>query len=114
MIKLEDQLCSCELSKQIASLGGDIDTYFKWVHERSESKLQYAVTAYYNAYSRYCYPAFSLTELLQALPESYIIGKINERWYCKDYSDTYADVIYYKTAVEACAEAYIKVLKGAK
>lgn len=131
MIPLESQLCPLGLSKQIEELDGWVDTYFKWVHpwaDLYEDDLEvtqllagvledldrYTLCKWHEVIDRVAYPAYTLEEILNALPKKCILGQIEKGWYCKTYSDSYFNVQYYKSAIEACAHAYIRVLKETK
>jgi len=52
---------------------------------------------------------YMLEELLNALPKKYILGRLEEGWFCKPFSESYSDVKYYDSAIEACAYAYIRI-----
>jgi hypothetical protein len=52
------------------------------------------------------YSRYTVIDILQLLPEPYILGKYRDWWYCKDSTDSWGDVVYYKTAEEACANVY--------
>ena len=119
MIPLESQLCPLRLSKQIVELGGNTDSWFKWVYitpEKSiEKKALYILRERYKTQGRITCPAYTLEEILRLLPEDSILGRIETKWYCKAFSsDSWSDIKYYNSATEACAHAYIRVLKEAK
>ena len=52
------------------------------------------------------YSRYTAIDILQLLPEPYILGKYQDWWYCKDSTDSWGDIVYYKTAEEACANVY--------
>ena len=58
------------------------------------------------------YSRYTAIDILQLLPEEYILGKSHDWWFCKDSTDSWSDIVYYKTAKEACSNAYAKLLKG--
>ena len=58
------------------------------------------------------YSRYTAIDILQLLPEEYILGKSHDWWYCKDSTDSWDDIVYYKTAEEACANVYEKLLNG--
>ena len=55
---------------------------------------------------------YTAIDILQLSPEEYILGKSNDWWYCKDSTDSGSDIVYYKTAGEACAYVYEELLNG--
>jgi hypothetical protein len=57
------------------------------------------------------YSRYAAIDILRILPETYVLGRSHNRWYCKDSTDSWSDVVYYKTAAEACANVYVKLLK---
>ena len=120
MIPLESQLCPQKLSKQIVELGGSTDSWFKWLYitkeESIESKAKYILSSCerYTIIKNIDYPAYTLEEILHKLPEGYILSQYSNTWYCKYSEDEWSNTIFYKSAVEACAYAYIRVLKEAK
>jgi hypothetical protein len=119
IIPLEDQICPWKLSKQIVELGGDTDSYFKWVHPWSriiykENKRKYIICEWFHVSKRNNYPAYTITELSFPISD-YIIGFHNwSGWYCKDILDRQCDIRYYHTLIEACAHCYISILKGVR
>lgn len=58
------------------------------------------------------YSRYTAMDILQLLPEPYILGKYHDLWYCKDSTDSWGDIVYYKTAEDACAAMYEKLLNG--
>lgn len=116
MITLEDQLCPWKLSKQIVELGGNADSYFNWDYPLAGRMIDthnYVIVEYYHTWSHNHYPAYTLEEILTVLPRDCIFRRAEEGWYCNLYLESYANTAYYKKPVEACAQAYIRVLKGA-
>lgn len=119
IIPLESQLCHWVLSKEIVELGGDTESYFKWVHPWSrsmykENKRKYIVCEWFHVSGRNNYPAFTVTELSFFISD-YIIGFHNwDGWYCKDILDSQVSIMHYITLIEACAHRYIDILKETK
>ena len=116
MITLEDQLCPWKLSKQIVELGGNSDSYFKWAYlqgDKIEKRSKYIIIGWFDWEHRPIYPAFTSNEILQYLPEGYILGCYCDKWYCKYSMGEWANMLYYDSVIEACAHAYIKMLKEA-
>jgi hypothetical protein len=119
IIPLESQICPWKLSREIMELGGDADSYFKWVHPWSrlmyrENKRRYVLCEWFHMARRKGYPAYTITELSFHISDN-IIGFHNwNGWYCKYEEDSQANTIYYATLIEACAYCYISILKGIK
>ena len=100
--------CPWELSKRLVNLGFSSNSAYKWVHPwqdsyRIENKTRYIIVDRIAVLSRKNYPAYSIEEILHNLPEDYILGRMGDRWYCKSFSETFSDVVYYDTPILACA-----------
>ena len=118
-LSLEEQLCPWTLCKEILTLGGPSDSYFMWTHPWSrvmykENKRRYVIIEWYHLSRRQGYPAYHVAEILRELPIGFILGRAGEMWYCKDSESGWNGVEYYGSAIEACAHAYIAMLRSKK
>lgn len=114
MKKIEETVCSWRQGKQLMELNINAESVFKWVHPDQlykylENTRKYVVVESYRIANRRAYPAYTLEELLQLLPEGCILGRLGDRWFCESKSDcfTNADLIYKPTAIEACFNALV-------
>ena len=109
--------CPWELSRRLIRLGFRRDSVYKWVHPfqdalyYKENKTRYIIADRLTALHRESYPAYSVGEILQNLPEEYILGRMGDQWYCKPFSDGWSDVIYYEYPILACVYAAIFMLE---
>ena len=117
MMRSEQQLCPWGLSKKLIALGFKSQSVHVWVHpwvskRFIEDKRKCILIEWYNIGNRGYYPAYTVTEIMNELPDEYILGKSdNNNWYCKSSLDGWSDINYYKTAILACANALINLLK---
>lgn len=116
MVPLEDQLCPWEVSKQIPHLKAPFNSWFHWVHPWQsngyiENPTKYIVAEWASVCGRKSYPAYMTMELLLLLPEVYVLGRSHNKWYCKETTDGWSDVVYYTNPAEACAHCYINIIK---
>jgi hypothetical protein len=111
-----EQTCPWELSKRLVNLGFSEESLYKWVHPYQsdlwkEDKSRYIIVDRISALDRKGYPAYGIGEILQNLPEEYILGRMRDEWCCKSFSDGWDDVIYYGSPILACVYAAIFMLE---
>jgi hypothetical protein len=111
---LEESVCSWQQGKRLVELNINAESLFKWVHPYQlckfiENKRKYILVESYKIANRCAYPAYTLEELLQLLPEEYILGRLGNRWFCESESDCFitADLLYEPTAIKACFDALV-------
>jgi hypothetical protein len=112
MKKLEELVCSWQQGKRLVELNINAESLFKWVHpyqpyKFTENKRKYILVESYRIANRSAYPAYSIEELLNQLPDEYILGRIDNEWYCKSFSESWSDVMYYAHPILACVYAAI-------
>lgn len=66
-MKIEDQVCSLELAKQLKELGFEQKSLFWWCEHENEFKLEYYITDCKQ--SRGGYSAYTVAEVLNKLPK---------------------------------------------
>jgi hypothetical protein len=106
--------CPWELSRKLVYLGFSDESVYKWVHPWQsglckEDKIRYIIVDKFSVLDRTCYPAYSIEEILNLLPDEYILGRTNNEWYCKSFSESFSDVMYYAHPILACAYTAIFV-----
>ncbi len=90
-MKLEDQVCSIELSKKLKELGVEQDSYFSWVLSKTTGDVFLSPThLLLNRFYEILGSAFTVAELGEMLPKH--ITK-----YIKAYSVHYYLIIVYNT-----------------
>lgn len=103
-----EMACPWELSRKLVDLGFNNESVYKWVHPwqsgiYKEDKTRYIIVDRFSVLDRKSYPAYSIEEILNQLPDEYILGRINDEWYCKSFSESFSDVMYYARPILACA-----------
>ena len=111
-----EQTCPWELSRRLVRLGFSSDSFYRWVHPYQssiciEDKSRYILVDRISALKRNGFPAYSISEILQNLPEEYILGRMGDEWYCKSFSEGWDATIYYLYPILACAYAAIHMLE---
>lgn len=102
-MKLEDQVCSLELAKQLKELGVKQDSYFKW-EERSGGHVELFHSKATSCAHEY-YSAFTLAELGEMLPAGMSPNKSENNVYyftigeklfgCKNEAKARAKILIY-------------------
>lgn len=110
MKKLEKLVCPWQQGKRLVELDINAESIFKWVHPYQlykyiENKRKYILVESYKIANRCAYPAYTVEELLQLLPEEYILGRLRDRWYCKEDYDSFSSITFETTAIDACFNA---------
>jgi hypothetical protein len=88
-----EMACPLELSRKLVYLGFSDESVYKWVHPWQkrlfkENKTRYIIVDSFAVSNRKSYPAYSIEEILNLLPDEYILGRINNGWYCKSFSES--------------------------
>lgn len=114
MKKLEELVCSWQQGKRLVELNIDAESIFKWVHpyqlySYTPNKRNYILVESYKTAGRNSYPAYTLEELLQLLPNDYILGRCADQWFCMSDDFISEPSIYDTTATEACFNALVVV-----
>ena len=118
MKQLEELVCSWQQGKRLVELDINTESIFKWVHPYQlykyiENKRKYVLVESYKTANRSAYPAYTLEELLQLLPDKYILSRFQDMWYCTNACDMFATIIYEAIAIKACFDALVMyILKG--
>lgn len=120
-MKLEDQVCSLELSKRLKELGVQQNSLFYWYYtgyDLHEHFLQ--IGKNYDGDASPRYSAFTVPELLELLP-SFIndwilsIDKYPSEYevkYCDKKDEKRLEIEFDKNLVNACARILIRLLKN--
>lgn len=129
-MKLENQVCSLELAKQLKELGVKQDSLFYWVSEGTWDKRKDIIKPFLSQSTKFiygsapdlseaeypiCYSAFTVAELGEMLPVSvpksylnYWLGitrqPIGNKWEVS-YSDNDEDIVFFEEDSEADARA---------
>jgi len=111
-----EEVCPWELSKRLVNLGFSTNSFYKWVHPWQnelfkENKRRFIVVDSLAVSSRVNYPAYTIEEILENLPEGYILGRVGNKWYCKYFFDGRGDIIYHTSPILACAYAALCLLE---
>lgn len=108
-MKLENQVVSLKLAKKLKELGFKQESHFYWVHINGAERDEWVILSKKEFSSKYNhYPAYTVAELGEMLPEKYMSGKLDNRNFnCWEFDEMFMVKNYnnYQTKTEANARA---------
>ena len=108
-MKLENQVCSLELAKKLKELGGKQESLFYWHLDGDDEWELVMEKDVFPQVLDFCYPAFTVAELGEMLPEEIHTFKLSDEFCCEsnqpDYFPKGKSNLFFTADTEANARA---------